>query len=658
MTRRPGPCRPVWVLALGVMLWSGSDRAYAQAGATSGEWRSYGGDRGNTKYSPLDQINADNAGGLRVLWRRPVVAEQLTDAFPDLNPASSSSATPLVVDGVLYVSNGVGLVEALDPRSGETLWIQEPLEEGFRGVAGGSATRGIAWWEEGPERRIVSIRGERLLAVSPETGGRYRDFGDDGSVNLRRDDPRAFPFVSSSGPAIAGDVIVVGGDQLIRGEFGTVQQGAPQDIRGYDVRTGRLRWTFHVMPRPGELGADTWGNGSGAVVGGMGGWAPISVDEELGYIYVPLASPTNSWYGGHRPGRNLFANSLVCLDAATGERVWHYQVVHHDVWDYDLPAAPVLGDITVDGRRIKAVMQVTKHGFLFAFDRVTGEPVWPIEERPVPGSTAPGERTWPTQPFPTRPAPFDRQGVTVDDLIDFTPELRAAAEEIARSYLLGPLFTPPSVPADGLRGTLTLPGGTGGANVGGGAFDPATGIFYVTSNTSPWVNDLITPPEGTLRYVRGPEAGFSGACCEQYAPTGPDGLPLIKPPYSRITAIDMNSGEHAWMAPNGNGPRDHPRLGHLNLPPLGEPSTLSAPSLLLTATLLFAGENSNPFNPGAGRMFRAWDKASGEVVWETELAGGVSSAPMTYMAGGRQYVLLTVAGAGQSAAEWVALGLP
>lgn len=647
-----------WLLGLCVALWSGSARAHAQAGAAGGEWRSYGGDAGNTKYSPLDQIDADNAGGLRVLWRRPVVADQLTDAFPDLNPAASSSATPIVVDGVLYVQNGVGLVEALDPRSGETLWIQEPLEDGFRGVAGGSAARGIAWWAEGPERRIVSIRGERLLAVSPETGSLHRDFGDAGSVNLRRDDSRAFPFVASSGPVVAGDVIVVGGDQLIRGEFGTVQQGVPQDIRGYDVRSGELRWTFHVMPRAGELGADTWGNGSGSVVGGMGGWAPIGVDEELGYVYVPLASPNNSWYGGHRPGSNLFANSLVCLDAATGERVWHYQLVHHDVWDYDLPAAPVLGDITVGGRPIKAVMQVTKHGFLFVFDRVTGEPVWPIDERPVPASTAPGEQTWPTQPFPTRPAPFDRQGVTVDDLIDFTPELRAAAEEIARSYLLGPLFTPPSVPADGLRGTLTLPGGTGGANVGGGAFDPATGMFYVTSNTSPWVNDLITPPDGTLRYVRGPEAGFSGACCEQYAPPGPEGLPLVKPPYSRITAIDLTTGEHAWMAPNGNGPRDHPLLRHLNLPPLGEPSTLAAPALLLTGSLLFAGENFNPFVPGAGRTFRAYGKASGEVVWETELTGSVSSAPMTFMAAGRQYILLTVTGSRQSAAEWVALGLP
>ena len=658
MTRLSSSLAPAWVLTLCMILWLGPGQALGQQGAAAGEWPSYGGDRGNTKYSPLDQIDADNVASLRVQWRRPVVAEQLTDAFPDLNPAAASSATPIVVDGVLYVSNGVGLVEAIDPRSGETLWIREPIEEGFRGVAGGSAARGIAYWEAGPERRIVSIRGERLIAVSPETGSRYRDFGDDGSVNLRRGDPRAFPFVSSSGPAIVGDVIVVGGGQLIRGEFGTVQEGAPEDIRGYDVRTGRLRWTFNVMPRPGEFGADTWGSGSGAVVGGMGAWAPISVDQELGYVYVPLASPNNSWYGGHRPGRNLFANSLVCLDAITGERVWHYQLVHHDVWDYDLPAAPVLGDITVAGRRIKAVMQVTKHGFLFVFDRVTGEPVWPIEERPVPASTAPGEQTWPTQPFPTRPAPFDRQGVTADDLIDFTPELRAAAEEIARGYLLGPLFTPPSVPADGLRGSLTLPGGTGGANVGGGAFDPATGMFYVTSNTSPWVNDLIRPPDGTLRYVRGPEAGFSGACCEQYAPPGPEGLPLLKPPYSRITAIDLNSGEHAWMAPNGKGPRDHPLVQHLNLPPLGEPSTLSAPSPLLTATLLFAGENNNPFNPGAGRMFRAYHKASGEVVWETELAGRVSSAPMTYMAGGRQYILLTVAGSGQSPAEWVALGLP
>ena len=631
--------------------------AHAQQGAVGGQWRSYGGDPGNTKYAPLDQITAANVARLRVLWQRPIVAGRLTEEFPDLNPSSFAKPTPLLVDGVLYASNAVGLVEAIDPTTGDTLWVQEPREAGFRGVAGGSATRGLAYWAEGSARRIVSIRGERLFALSPETGGAYRGFGVDGSVDLHRDDPRAGTFTSTSGPSVAGDVIVVGGDQAFTRDFGLTQEAAPEDIRGYDVRTGELRWTFHVMPRPGEFGAETWGGDSGSVVGAMGAWAPISVDEELGYVYVALGAPANAWYGGHRPGANLFANSLVCLDASTGERVWHYQLVHHDVWDYDLPAAPVLGDITVDGRRIEAVMQVTKHGFLFVFDRVTGEPVWPIEERPVPASTAPGEQTWPTQPFPTKPAPFDRQGVTVDDLIDFTPELQVEATEIAESYLLGPLFTPPSVPADGLRGTLTVPGGTGGGNVSGGAFDPDTGMFYVTSNTLPWVNSLISPPEGTIRYAHGAELYPGGGGGLPIA-AGPQGLPLLKPPYSRITAIDLNSGEHAWVVPNGEGPRDHPLLRHLNLPPLGHVATVSPPAPLLTRTLLFVGEPFNLLTAGSGKMFRAYDKDTGNVVWETELAAEVSGAPMSYMANGTQYVLVTIGGAGQAVPEWVALGLP
>ena len=636
----------------------------AQQEAVRGEWLSYGSDKGNTKYSPLDQINPDNVRDLQILWRRPGVDPQHMEAFPDLNPSNDFRSTPLMVGGVLYASNAVGLVEAFDPGTGRTLWIQEPLEEGFRGVAGRS-TRSLAYWRDGSNRRIFAVRGEFLVALSAETGVLLRDFGDGGKVNLNRNVPRANNFRWSSGPIVAGDVVIIGGGGGGGGDFPMVKEGAPEDIRAYDLQSGRLRWTFHVVPQPGEFGHETWGDDSWKFVGNIGAWPPVSVDEELGYVYVPLSAPTNSFYGGHRPGQNLFASSLVCLDARTGRRVWHYQLVHHDLWDYDLPAAPVLGDVTVDGELIKAVMQITKQGFLFVFDRVTGEPVWPIEERPVPASTTPGERAWPTQPFPTKPAPFDRQGVTVDDLIDFTPELRAEALEIIEPYVLGPLFTPPSVAAEGhTKGTLSLPGASGAGNWNGGAFDPETGIFYVASHTHPWVHDLVRPPalvEATTPYIHGPPrptGGRGGGCCEQYEIYGPEGLPLVKPPYGRITAIDLRDGEQAWMVPNGDGPRDHPRLLHLDLPPLGQQGR-AAP--LLTKTLLFIGEGdpiiiSTP-RGGGGNKFRAYDKATGSVLWETELPAGTTGAPMTYMFNGRQYVVVAIGGRDHTA-EWVALGLP
>jgi quinoprotein glucose dehydrogenase len=458
---------------------------------------------------------------------------------------------------------------------------------------------------------------------------------------------------------------------------------ATEDIRAFDVRTGRPVWSFHLLPQPGEPERETWENGSAEFAGAMGAWAPLSADEELGYVYVPTSSPMHSFYGGHRPGQNLFSNSLVCLDAKTGKRIWHYQLVHHDLWDYDLPSAPVLGDVTVDGKPIKAVMQLTKQGFVFAFDRVTGKPLWPIEERPVPPSTAPGEKAWPTQPFPTKPAPFDRQGVTVDDLIDFTPELRAEALEIVKSYVLGPLFTPPSVAAPGhTQGTVFLPGHAGAANWNGGAFDPETGILYVPSHTHPMIKSLVRPSpftDSATMYAEGPEAVVEQA--EEYSSFenarvlmetmelanefgdvynlwGPDGLPLVKPPYGRITAIDMNTGEHVWMTPNGNGPRDHPRLRKLNLPPLGNQGR-AAP--LLTKTLLFLGEGSGVTittpRGGGGKAFRAYDKATGDVLWETELPAGTTGAPMTYLFGGKQYILVAVGDVG-SPATWVALGLP
>jgi quinoprotein glucose dehydrogenase len=442
------------------------------------------------------------------------------------------------------------------------------------------------------------------------------------------------------------------------------KEATPGDVRAYDVRTGRLRWTFHVIPRAGEFGVATWKENSWQYTGHANLWSLISVDEELGYAYLPLTSPTSDMYGGHRPGDNLFSDSLVSVNCLTGQRVWHHQLVHHDLWDYDLPAAPVLADIRVDGRNIKAVVQVTKQGFAFVFDRVTGRPVWPIEERPVPQSKTPGEQTSPTQPFPTKPPPFERQGVTIDDLIDFTPELRAAALEIVKHYVIGPLFTPPSIKGSGpndTKGTIQLPGSVGGADWQGAAFDPETGILYVESITGPFVADLVegNQKETNLAWVHG---------TREYPPA-PMGLPLLKPPYGRITAIDLNKGEHVWMVPNGDGPRDHPLLKNLNLPPLGNPGR-SAP--LATKTLLFVGEGDSimaaparvppgmPLSlaPGAGgRMFRAYDKANGKVLWETELAAGTTGAPMSYMFGGKQYVVVAI-GSREHPAEYVALTLP
>jgi quinoprotein glucose dehydrogenase len=633
------------------------------AQTSDGEWRSYGGDPGSMKYTPLDQINAENVSQLKVLWTRPGVDTTLTEAEPDLSPVGNFRATPIMIDGVLYASNAVGLVEAFDPGTGKTLWIQEPLYEGFRGLAGLN-TRGVAFWSDGTERRIIAVRGNFLVSMDAKTGRLDRKFGDGGKIDLRWDDHvGVLAAGGSSGPVVVGDLAIVGGSS--GDDFGTLKEGPSEDIRAFDVRTGKLRWTFHVLPRPGEFGFDTWEADPSEVSGGAGAWAPLSVDEELGYVYVATGSPDNTFYGGHRHGQNLFANTLLCLDAKTGKRIWHFQVVHHDLWDYDLASAPVLGDITVDGKPIKAVMQASKSGFLYVFDRVTGKPVWPIEERPVPASTTPGEEAWPTQPFPTKPAPLDQQGISPDDLIDFTPELRAEALEIIKPYVIGPMFTPPSVAAPGhTQGTITYPGSGGGGNWNGPAFDPETGFIYVPTFTNPWVHSLIRPPplvEATIMYMHGPEDlaahDVMATCCKQFEIYGPDGLPLSKPPYGRITAIDLSTGDHAWVVPNGDGPRDHPRLKRLKLPPLGLPGTKA--TILVTKTLVFVGEGSkaSALHNGGGEAFRAYDKATGEMVWETELPPGTTGAPMSYMWKGKQYIVVAVGGL-EDPPGWVALGLP
>ena len=407
------------------------------------------------------------------------------------------------------------------------------------------------------------------------------------------------------------------------------QEAPPGHVRGFDVRTGDMKWIFHTIPQAGELGNETWEGDSWLRAGGANVWTLMSADEELGFVYLPVGTPVTDYYGGHRAGDNLFANSLVCLDADTGERVWHFQFVHHAVWDYDPPAAPNLIDITVDGRQIAAVAQITKQGFTFVFDRATGEPVWPIEERPVPQSSLPGERTSPTQPYPTKPPLFLTNGATEDDVIDFTPELRAEGLAIFRQHSAGPLYTPPAAGTNIVR-----PGWSGGANWWGAAFDPETGRFYVPS----WAHfSLVRMEEGD------PDSSDLMIRPQVRDLSGPRGLPLFKPPYAQLAAFDMNRGEKLWSVPVGDGPRDHEALRGLALPPLGNFEKLGGP--LLTKTLLFIGQGFETNRLGA------YDKQTGRELWNVQLPARFHAAPMTYMAGGKQYIVMAVGGGSQGAPE-------
>ena len=634
--------------------------ALPQQGAADGQWHSYSADLGSTKYSPLDQIDADNVAALEIAWTRHAVDQSILDQAPGLSYDDNFRVTPLMVDGILYSPNAVGLVEAFDAGTGETIWVQEPL--GNKPLAyRGTSTRGVAFWTDGVDQRIFVTRGQYLTALNAKTGTPYTDFGDGGHVNLTQSLGPRVRYQWSGAPTVVRDVVVLG--QTMTDSFVT-KEGPRGDVRAFDVRTGKMRWQFNTIPRAGEFGTDTWEDGSWEYTGHAPVWALFSADEELGYVYMPVSSATSDMYGGHRKGDNLFSQSLVCVDATTGERVWHYQLVHHGLWDYDPAHGPVLMDITVDGRAIKAVTQLTKQAFAFVFDRVTGEPVWPIHERPVPQSTTEGERTSPTQPFPTKPPAFDRQGATVDNLIDFTPELRAAALEIVSRFTMGPMFTPPTVVSDdpnGNQGTIQLPGSQGGADVQGAAFDPETGYLYVPSITAPFVADIIAgnPDQTNLRYLHGQRRWIGG----------PRGLPLFKPPYGRITAIDMNRGDIIWQVANGDGPRNHPAIRHLNLGPLGYQGR---PAPLATKTLLFVGE-SGGFTPGGPRVtedmlieyspnyggpwFRAYNKATGDIVWETELPAGTTGNPISYMHKGKQFIVVAV-GSPEFAPAFIALALP
>ncbi len=628
-----------------------------QAGAADGEWHYYGGDAGGTRYAPLDQIDRDNVADLEVKWRWK--AENFGSS-PEIN----SQVTPLMVDGVLYATAGSRRdVVAIDAATGETLWIWR-IDEGTRGDdAPRKNHRGVAYWTDGIDERVLYITpGYRLISLDAKTGRVDLTFGEEGIVDLFDGLDRARPpdgrIGASSPPMIVNDIAVIGG---ALSAFAPSRENIAGFVRGYDVRTGERRWIFHTVPLEGEFGNETWEDDSWRYTGNTAVWAPMSADLELGYVYLPVETPTNDLYGGDRPGDNLFAESLVALDAETGERVWHFQFIHHGIWDWDIPTAPMLLDITVDGREIRAIAQVTKQAWTYVFDRETGEPVWPIEERTVPQSAVPGERTSATQPFPTKPEPFDRQGLSLDDLIDFTPELRAEAEQIASEYRLGPIFTPPSlVGADGLRGTLMLPAMTGGANWQGGAVDPETGMLYVSSVTNP----MRVVPRAPGRQLEVPGGGQPPPARARSGPQGcgamgPQGLPLVKPPWGRITAIDLNSGEHVWMVPNGDTPdcaKNHPVLQGLDIPPTGK---AERGGILVTKTLVFAGEGSGLFaapRETGGPMFRAYDKQTGDVIAEFELPANQSGLPMTYMVDGTQYIVVAVGARGHPS-ELVALAV-
>ena len=612
-------------------------------------WRYFGADKAFTRYAPLDQIDERNVDDLEVVWRRPGMDESLSRAFDGLSGSAYLRSTPVLVEGLLFAPNAVGLVEAFDPGTGRTVWVQQPFEQTVDDARGRSS-RGVDVWVDEGSTRIVSVRGSYLYQLDAATGEVVSDFGDEGRVRLDIEGGESFSW--SSGPIVVGDVIVVAGIIGGAGDSGNVKEAAPENIRGFDARTGRQLWTFNVVPQPGEFGNETWGELSWEWSGDLGSWCCLSADEEAGIVYVPLSAPTAAYYGGYRPGDNLFSNSLVALEASTGEWIWYFQMVHHDLWEYDTVGPPTLGDIVVEGRTVPAVMQPSKTGFLYVFDRYTGEPVWPIEERPVPQSTVPGEQSSPTQPFPTKPPPFAAQGATVDDLIDFTPELRSRAIELVEPFVLGPVFTPPSMrEPGGKRGTLGLPGAWGSGNWNTGAFDPETGFYYAVSHVRPTVYSIAeqSGPGATMRYA--------GEFDETTRVPTLDGLPIFKPPYGRITAIDMNRGEQVWMAANGDGPRDHPLLEGLDVGPLGIAGR-AAP--LVTRTLLFIGEGSDAvIGTGSDRWgpnFRAYDKATGEVIWTRELEAGTTAAPMSYMHGGTQYVLVAIGGTDHEA-EWLALAV-
>jgi len=661
--------------------------AYGQYHAKETEWPTYAADLAGTRYRPFDQINPSNFNDLEVAWRLK------TDNFGN-RPEYKLEGTPLMVNGVLYTTAGSRRAAiAIDAATGELLWLHGE-HEGKRGAAAPRqlSGRGLAYWSDGKEERIFYFTpGYRLVCLDAKTGARVPSFGKDGIVDLKLDDDQTIlpDLVTGeiglhSTPIVAGDTVIVGA-AFREGFTPSSKRNNKGYVRGFDVRTGKRLWIFHTIPKKNEFGYDTWLNGSAEYTGNTGVWTQITVDEQLGLVYLPVESPTGDFYGGHRPGNNLFGESLVCVDLKTGERKWHFQLVHHPLWDMDLSSAPILADITVNGRAVKAVAQPSKQGFLYIFDRVTGKPVWPIEERPVEVGSVPGEWYSPTQPIPSKPAAYSRNGVSIDDLIDFTPGFRKQAEALVSRYHLGPVFTPPVVSKiDGPLGTLTLGTADGGTNWPGGSYDPETHVLYAFAcNACLEPIGLVPPPKelSDMNYVYGTAgkevrminaAGTDSSAdalkpvkkaagsSDEWAVLNVDGLPLIKPPYGTISAINLDTGEIVWQIAHGETPdliRNHPALKGLKIPRTGQ-ETWNV-GTLVTKTLVIAGDGmvtTGPDHP-RGAMLRAYDKKTGKEVGAIYMPAPESGSPMTYMLNGKQYIVVAVSG-GNYSGEYIAFALP
>ena len=656
----------------------------AQASAKDGEWPTYAADLAGSRYRPLDQINASNFNDLELVWRFK------TDSLGN-RPEYKLEGTPLMVHGVLYTTAGSRRAAiALDAATGELLWVHGE-HEGARGAAAPRqlSGRGLAYWSDGKAERVFYVTpGYRLICLDARTGALVTSFGDGGAVDLKlNDDQTIEPDLTTgeigiqSAPVIARDTILIGA-AFREGFTPKSMRNNKGYVRAFDVRTGKRLWIFHTIPKKGEFGYDTWLDGSAEYTGNTGVWTQITVDEQLGLVYLPIESPTGDFYGGHRPGNDLFGESLVCVDLKTGQRKWHFQLVHHPLWDMDISSAPLLVDITVDGKAIKAVAEPSKQGFLYVFDRVTGKPVWPIAEQPVAKGDVPGEWYSPTQPIPTRPVAYSRNGISLDDLIDFTPELREKAKAIAAKYKLGPVFTPPSLSeANGTLGTLTIGTASGGTNWPGGSYDPETHVAYLYAcNSCLEPIGMVQPPKDVsdMRYVYGtagqevkaihgpgenagadaPRPKKRGA--SEYVELNVDGLPLVKPPYGTITAINLDSGAILWQIPHGETPdliRNHPALKGLSIPRTGQESYTVG--TLVTKTLVIAGEAqvTTTADHPRGAMLRAYDKANGKEVGAVYMPGPESGSPMTYMLNGKQYIVIAVSG-GAYSGEYLAYALP
>jgi glucose dehydrogenase len=716
MSRRILRSLPALVLILAILVGVGV-RVSSQSGAANvpstknGEWTHYTADVRGSKYSPLDQIDASNFNKLEVAWRFK------TDNMGP-RPEYKLEGTPLMVKGVLYTTAGTRRsVVALDAKTGEVLWVHS-LREGRRAAIAPRqlSGRGVSYWTDGrgDDRILYVTTGYRLVALNAKSGAMIPSFGKDGIVDLKEGAVTGVnqPIDLETGeigihatPTVAKDVVIVG-SSFKEGTQPVTHNNTKGLVRAFDVRTGRKIWQFNTIPGSGEFGNDTWEKDSWATNGNTGVWTQITVDEDLGLVYLPVEDPTSDQYGGHRPGNNLFADTLVCVDLKTGVRKWHYQVVHHPMWDYDLSSAPLLADITVNGRAIKAVALPSKEAFLYVFDRVTGQPVWPIEERPVPKGDVPGEWYSPTQPFPTKPPAYARQAITVDELIDFTPAMRAEALELVKSYRMGPMFLPPVVSkVGGPLAALTIGTLGGGTNWPGASYDPETHtVFAQAANAGVSPLGLVEPPTGfsDLRYLAGvagrefrindgpgfgsaadapkiSEAQARLAAVTGKAPTPPaapaaagaappaggggalnvQGLSIVKPPYGLLSAINLDRGELVWQVPHGDTPdavRNHPALKGLTIPKTGQQGSVG---LVVTKTLVILGDpqvTTTPDHP-RGAMLRAYDKNTGAQVGAVWMPAPQSGSPMTYSVDGKQYIVVAISG-GSYSGEYVAFSLP